>query len=611
MRDKEKLRRLLRDDETHLVDLTDHFFRRFFDSEFIGEGGESHLTLVHILSVLAIPAIFYTMYQYSTYDLIGQLHPHLYPAVSLIDHCRYVIFSMVVIGFVAVLEWDALFPDRRDYAILTPLPIKVTNIFAAKIAALVGFAALFVITVSVPCTLFYPAVAAMGIPGGRLPLSYIGWTMLAHAAAVLGGSAFMFLCFVGLQGILINLLRPRWFKWISLAVQVLAMIALLSIFFLLPLISTLVARWQKAGSVNLYLLPPLWFVGLYQKLLGNHDPVWTSLARIAVRGLALATSVSAVTYFFSYRRFVRRKIEQITDEAAEPSRIERFVGRLTDRLVARKPIERAVFHFVGSTITRSPRHRLYLAAYVGVGCAFVTEGLVAFLSARHGAGSAVSPAWSAASGPGGAASALSSGLMPVLASPNAALLSIPLILSFFALSGMRVVFPLPAELPANWIFRLTENERRRDCLAGVRKSMVVWGIVPLFALLWPACAFLWGWRVATLELVFALTLSLILMELLLLRFFKIPFTCSYLPGKANITVLGVFYWLAFSTYAYTMASLEAWLLQHLVAWAIFYVLLLAALAWLVSHRNKILDAGFVFAYEDNLEPAVRALRLNE
>jgi len=209
------------------------------------------------------------------------------------------------------------------------------------------------------------------------------------------------------------------------------------------------------------------------------------------------------------------------------------------------------------------------------------------------------------------ASAVPSGLIPGLTAPDAALLSIPLVLSFFALSGMRVIFPLPAELRANWIFQLTENERRRDCLAGVRKSMMVWTIVPLFALLWPACAFLWGWRVASLELLFALTLSLILIELLLLRFFKIPFTCSYLPGKANITLFGVIYWLGFSIYAYTMASLEAWLLQHLIAWAIFYVLLLAALAGLVSHRNGVLDEGFVLAYEDNLEPAVRALNLTE
>jgi len=599
MERKDKLRRLFRDDETHFVDLAEHFFRRFFDSEFIGQGGESHLTLVHILAVLALPGIFYTFFQYSAYDFIAQHHPNLYPAISLVDHCRYVIFSMVVIGFVAVLEWDALFPDRRDYAILTPLPIKVTSIFAAKIAALMAFVSLFVVTVSGPATIFYPCVAAMGIPGGRLPLSYIGWTIVAHAAAVLGGSAFMFMCFVGLQGVLINLLRPRWFKWISLAVQVLSMIALLSMFFLLPLVSTLVASWKKAGSVNLYLLPPMWFLGLYQTLLGSHDEVYASLARIAVRGLCLVALISAVTYFLSYRRFVRRKIEQGGDEAAEPGRIERLLGRLADRFVVRKPIERAVFYFVGKTIARSARHRLYLAAYVGVGFAFVTEGLVALLSARH-----------PRSGPG-LASNLPSDLIPGLTVPNAALLSIPLVLSFFALSGMRVIFPIPAELRANWIFQLTENERRRECLAGVRKSMVVWAIVPLFALLWPVSAFLWGWRVASLELLFALTLSLILMELLLLRFFKIPFTCSYLPGKANITLTGFFYWLAFSTYAYTMASLEAWLLQHLLAWGIFYVLLLTALAGLVSHRNSVLDEGFVFAYEDNLEPAVRELNLSE
>ena len=44
----------------------------------------------------------------------------------------FVLYSMVVMGLVMVLNWDALFPDRRDYLILTPLPLPANAIFAGK-----------------------------------------------------------------------------------------------------------------------------------------------------------------------------------------------------------------------------------------------------------------------------------------------------------------------------------------------------------------------------------------------------------------------------------------------------------------------------------------------
>lgn len=289
---------------------------------------------------------------------------------------------------------------------------------------------------------------------------------------------------------------------------------------------------------------------------------------------------------------MRRSFEQTEALSSQAGWVGEGLARLAGRIVARRPLERAVFTFVSKTLARSPKHRLYFAAYVGVGCAFVVEGLVTLAANRR----------LAPGGGGGDA-----------AGPSAALLSIPLVLSFFALSGMRVVFPIPAELRANWIFRLTEGDDRQrgQCLAGVRKAMLVYAAGPLFGALLPVYALLWGWRVALVELGFGVTLSLALVELLLLGFYKIPFTCSFLPGKANITLLGVFYGFAFSTYAYSMASLEAWMLQHPVSLIFFFALAAGGLIWLVAYRNRLVEAGGAFLYEDLPEPAVRELNLND
>lgn len=160
----EPISRFWRDDRTHFVELARHFFDRFLDSELVSRQGEAHLTLVHVLALLATPTLLYTLYLFQIYDDIGQNHRAVYAAVALVDRCRYVTLAMVVIGFVAVLEWDALFPDYRDYVVLTVLPLKASTVFAAKVGALFVFAALFTVDVSGLPVLVYPMVEAQALP---------------------------------------------------------------------------------------------------------------------------------------------------------------------------------------------------------------------------------------------------------------------------------------------------------------------------------------------------------------------------------------------------------------------------------------------------------------
>jgi uncharacterized membrane protein len=122
---------------------------------------------------------------------------------------------MVVIGFVAVLEWDTLFLDRRDFAILAPLPVKAVAIFTAKAAALVAFLSLFVVDVAGVPTIMYPLVATTGLRGTHVSFLRLCQMMVAHAIAVSSGSAFVFLFLVAVQGLVINVLRPRYFRSIA------------------------------------------------------------------------------------------------------------------------------------------------------------------------------------------------------------------------------------------------------------------------------------------------------------------------------------------------------------------------------------------------------------
>ena len=62
---------------------------------------------------------------------------------------------MLVFAVITLLEWDILYPDRRDFLNLTPLPVRLRTVFAAKLASFVLFIGLFsVAMMSVSSVLF-------------------------------------------------------------------------------------------------------------------------------------------------------------------------------------------------------------------------------------------------------------------------------------------------------------------------------------------------------------------------------------------------------------------------------------------------------------------------
>jgi len=198
---------------------------------------------------------------------------------------------------------------------------------------------------------------------------------------------------------------------------------------------------------------------------------------------------------------------------------------------------------------------------------------------------------------------------PLMVLTAAGLPALPLTLSFFAVSGLRAAFNLPAELRANWIFQVAESEERVRHIRAARKWVVVMGIVPLFALLAPLEFVFRGWAAGLVHLTFALVLSLILLNLLLIWFRKIPFTCSYFPGKTSMAVMALLYLMGFATYAWSMAALEARLLRSPAGLGVFYALAAAALAglWLLERRELGVDDSLI--YEDQPDPIVRTLEL--
>ncbi len=547
--------------------LVRHFFGRFFDNEFVAQNTEIQVTVTKMLALLSSPGIILPCLRYTTYLGLDAYPSEMRNRMLWSDRCLYLSFSMLVMGAVTVVEWDALFPDRRDYATLMPLPILSRTIFLGKVSALALFVIAFTASVNLVSMVTFPAVSYRG------PWEGLVLTIAAHGISILASSAFAFLFLVALEGVLLNVLSVRWFRKLSAYIQGAMVFVLLWLFFLFPNISASVAQLKAENSWVLYAFPPAWFLGMNEVMLGSRDAVFLALAHRAQMALGLVTLVAGLSYTVAYRRHVRRTLESTEGGDSTRTAMHERIGLIADRL-APDSVERGTVAFIGKTMARSAKHRIFLAAYAGVGFALAAQ------------------------------------VMPAVKNRDA-WLSLPLVVGFFILSGMRFIFTIPSELPANWQFRVSDTDQQRAALNGTRTAMRWFGVAPLFLALSPFYFLWWTPGVAVANLVFSITISLLLIEVLTMELRKIPFTCSYPPGKANVTILWVGYWVGFLAYAFSMANLESWMVKRprrLIPFYLIVAILFAGFEW---WRRRADAVGVALIFDDAADPVVLTLGLGE
>jgi hypothetical protein len=532
------------------TELVRHFFGRFFDTESLSPQGDPEANVVQTLGLLAAPSAFFVLL-FRPLTLVGW---------SLV-WVRYIflLYSMIVMGFIMVFEWDALFPDRRDYQILTPLPLRLSTLFLAKTLALGIFLAIFLVDINAFGLFFWP-----GVDGGGDFLSIV----FAHITALIAGGLFSALAMAAVQGVLVTFLNGNLYRRVSVAIQTLLMGVLVMLLVLTPLMGQMVRGLVQTNSVWLYWFPGFWFIGLYERLRpATHDPTLLAIGGYAANALWISAAVFLLTYLPGYRRHARKMLESPAPSPSGPGALRRRIAAFVDARLLRSPVECAVFHFIGQTITRSMKHRLFLATYGGFGAALAVMTL--------------------GSGPAG-------------------LLRLPLTLSFVLVSGLRAAFQFPSELRANWGFQISETAHAAEYVAATRKWVAVCAILPLFVLLAPMEFTCFPWPTALFHLAFGASLSVGLMEIMFFGFRKVPFACAHLPGKVNLTALTFLYIFGFTMYSRLMAALEAWLAER-PAWAAAFFGGLA-LAWLCFTRLRRTGAATI-DYEDPGEPVVRTLGL--
>ena len=532
--------------------LVRHFWLHFFDGESIALHGDPSANVVQALGMLAVPGAFFVI-------ICQPLSMTRWNLVAV--RYFFVSFSMLMMAFLMVIEWEALFPDRRDFQFFGALPVRMHTVFLAKLMALAALLGVFLVDINLFATILWP-----GIDKGEGTLSILAAHIVATGVAGLFGA----LTVAAIAGVLVTVLNARWYRRMAIAMQTFLVVLLATLFFLTPVLGAGLQRFVKQGASWIYWFPGYWFTGFYEKLRpAEGHIVLYRLGDRAFRALALTAIVFLLSYLPLYKRHVRKVNEAESLRSGGSGSRNRFVTTL-DSIVLRTATERAVFHFISQTITRSVKHRLFLATYGGFGIALAIMNFA----------------------PGG------SGVR-----------ELPLTLSFVLISGLRAAFNFPAELRANWIFRTHGAGSLRECASGMRRWIGVCAVTPLFALLGIAELAIFPWTVALFHLVFGLALSLLLTDILFLGFRKIPFTCAYFPGKVNLAGLSLIYLVGFTLYSRAMASLEKLLENSIPLIAIFLVVAgvaHAALRWCTARLQRETAA---VDYEDAGDPVIRTLDL--
>jgi hypothetical protein len=293
------------------------------------------------------------------------------------------------------------------------------------------------------------------------------------------------------------------------------------------------------------------------------------VARRAWQGFGELVAIAAVTYVLSYVRTLRKIVEQ--PDIAPAVRGLRWLPRFGNS------IDTAVVRYSIRTIARSRQHRMVLAFYLGIGFAF----LIFFLRAP--------------------------GRQQDLAHPGVALLFTNFVVLITTIVGMRAVFAMPIALKANWIFQVTEGGSPSQYLTAVRRPLFVLGVGTVWIASAAVFFSIWPWTQAAGHLLILALLGSIVANLCLRGFQKIPFTCSFLPGKRQTHMAALMSMMVLLVIL-EAARIESQALDHPRSVAAVVVGLAAALVAIRWWATQTDDASLKF--EESEAPAVQTLGLS-
>ena len=500
--------------------------------------------------------------------------------ISFPDEYFFIVLSMTVTGAVAVWRWDAIFPDRRDYINLVPLPISTRTIFLANLVAVLFLVGLIAIDANAASCILFPLVV------GAMQTKFLFFLKFAavHAVGVVLASIFSFFAVFSFLGVLIAVLPPRTLKRVSTYVRGLIVVYLVTLLCTSFAVPDNLSRAKGHVPWWTFLFPSCWFLSLCQFLRGHASPVVTELSRLALPAVVLSAALALVTYSIGYQRHFIRIPEM--DESALATRTFRRsrIGWLLQKFALRTPFQRATFPFVWKTLLRSETHRLVVTGAAGLGLVLASQA---------------------------ALNAVQSSKTLRQAAMTADAISVPYILTFLLIIGLRTVFEIPVDLRSNWIFQLMLDRDRQEC-AGLARNVILSVSLPLiFLAAFPPYAYLEGPRIACFHTLTVGVWAILLTNIVLVRFRKVPFTCTLPLFKQHSIVILLSVCFGYLIYAVSMPEFESSAMSRPVR--LIGMVPVAAVAWLVPRFlwKNTTEVERKLIFEESAARNFELLRLSE
>lgn len=532
-----------------------------------------------LFMLLALPGALVSFILFDKYGTFlryirGQMNFDPYRA-SVSDEYFFIALSMAICGLVAVWKAESIFPDRRDYLNLVPLPIRTRSILGANLCALSLFAILFTIDVNVVSGWMFPALVA----GSNGSTYDFGVLLFSHLIAVGTASLFSFAAVFGLLGTAMTVLPVSAFRRVSVHINTAVIVAMLALVSTTRTFAGVLHRGDSVHGTWMRALPSFWFVGLCQAMRGTPSQA-SALWPWALAGLAAACALALSMYAMQYRRHFVRTAEFIEGPVGKSGDgWLRPAGIVLDSLLLKSPFECASYRFVFRTLARNARHRLVLAAFVGAGAVIAVQVL-------------------------GGIARVDTGV------PTITWLSIGFILNFFLVTGLRFVFDIPAEVKANWTFQLWVVPDQHRCISLARKTILSAALLFTWTAEFALYIGEWGWRTALVNAVVLSLSTVLLSEIMIGNFRKVPFTCTY-PAFKQGSIAGFMIMVTgFAAFAFGIPAIEHWALPEPRRFAVLVPALAASWYAIAHYRSNMVAEERRLLFEEHSPEAVELLNLN-
>ena len=399
--------------------------------------------------------------------------------------------TMLIAGLAAVVTWDNIFPDRRDVMVLGPLPVQPRTILAAKLAAAGTLLGMGVAALNAGIGVVLPFIAGQGWKFPRVLISY--WLAVGFAALFVYGAV------LTVQGVMAALLPQRWFLRLSALLQLAAFALFLSAWLFQPEFGSISTMKHLQQNGVLMRWPVFWFFGLFGKMSGLFPFVPEALVHRAWIALLAVTLGGGASLLLCYVRTMKKTVEE--PDLMPARRGRRWLLPLGDGL------HTAVVRFSMRSLARSRQHRVVYAFFLAIAFAIAISTLVSVERTHHTQHLGVDFLWGT------------------------------LMMMCLAVLGLRSIFSLPISLRANWVLQITQLSPAKGYVAATRRAVLVMATIPVWLTAAALSLVYRPWHLAAEHLLVLALAGSIMTDAALIGVEKIPFACSYLPGKTNVQYL--------------------------------------------------------------------------